>query len=345
MSHHVRWGWIGVAAAGLFLLLAVTVRVAGVPAVERHVYDVFTSVIPTNPIPIARWITRLGSETILFPASAFLIVLLPRQFLRHWWIWVAVMLGASILDDLGKAVIGRPRPNGLRPGFPSGHTSAAAAFYIMACYFAQSVARGGPAKVLLYGAGAVLTVAVGLSRIARCVHWPLDVVGGAALGLAVVAGAVWWHERHPATGRLEASDEPPAWSGAIYRWRSVAVLSLVAVVFLRPPMAAAETLLDLMFDVAGGACIFVGLALRLWAACHADKQSAFPKTLPIRFITTGPYAHMRHPVPLSTLLIGVGLVLLAESGLGLTMIPALLIALFRITIPLEEAHLARRCGP
>lgn len=53
---------------------------------------------------------------------------------------------------------------------------------------------------------------------------------------------------------------------------------------------------------------------------------------------------MRQPVALGTFLIGVGVVLLAESGPGLTLIPAMLIALFRVTIPLEEAHLAQQCG-
>jgi len=171
------------------------------------------------------------------------------------------------------------------------------------------------------------------------------VLGGAALGIAVVAGAIWWHERHPAGSRLPGTDAPRAlWGEALYRWQSVIVFAFVAVLFLQAPMADDAPLLDVIFDVAGGACIFVGLLLRLLVAGHGDRRPAFPKLLPTRFVATRPYAHMRHPVPLSTLLIGVGLVLLAENGPGLTLIPAILIAMFRITIPLEEVRLVQRCG-
>lgn len=57
-----------------------------------------------------------------------------------------------------------------------------------------------------------------------------------------------------------------------------------------------------------------------------------------------PNAYMRQPLAFSIFLIGVGLVLLAESGPGLMLVPAALIVLYRITIPLEEAHLMARFG-
>jgi membrane-associated phospholipid phosphatase/protein-S-isoprenylcysteine O-methyltransferase Ste14 len=345
-DRQTRWKWICLGTTGLFLVLALAVRLVGVPPVERHVYDGIRSALSGTPAPIVRWITRLGSETILFPASVFLIVLLPRQFLRHWWVWVTVMLAASMLEGLGKTAIGRPRPNGLRPGFPSGHT-AAAAFFTMACYFAEGAVRRRSTKFLLYAVGALLIGAVGLSRMALGVHWPLDVLGGAALGIAVLAGAVWWHEQQPDALRLDTDNVPPpaVWDDAIYRWQSLIVLGLVVVFFVRPPMATADdVLLDLMFDVSGGGCVLVGLLLRLWAAGHTDRQAAFLRSLPTRYATTGPYALMRHPMAVSTFLIAVGVVLLAESGPGLTVIPAMLIITFRVTIPLEEAHLAQRCG-
>jgi len=75
-----RWRWICMVAAGLFLVLAATVRLAGIPAIERQIYAAITSALPDTPIPIFRWITRLGSETILFPASVFLIILCPGRF-------------------------------------------------------------------------------------------------------------------------------------------------------------------------------------------------------------------------------------------------------------------------
>jgi hypothetical protein len=53
---------------------------------------------------------------------------------------------------------------------------------------------------------------------------------------------------------------------------------------------------------------------------------------------------MRQPVLLGTFLIAGGVVLLAESGPGLILIPAMLIVVSRVAIRAEEAHLANRCG-
>ncbi len=338
-----RWGWACVAAGLVFLALAVIVRLAGVLTVEREIYEAVVAAIPKTDLWL--WITRLGSETILFPASVFLIILLPSQFLRHWWVWVVVMLVASGLEGIGKEVIGRPRPESLRPGFPSAHTSAAAAFYLMAAYFIAGAVRSRWAKRALYGVAAVCMGLVALSRMTLRAHWPLDVVGGAALGISVVAAAVWWHERHPDAWRVLGS-MPYAWRHVIYRAQNIGQMILVVVViFLRPPLAAEDSLLDLAFDVFGGGSIAAGLLLRVWVAGHADERATFGPGLPMRLVTTGPYAYMRQPLPLSALLVSIGVVVLAESGPGLVLLPAALILMYRITIPLEETDLADRFGP
>lgn len=136
----------------------------------------------------------------------------------------------------------------------------------------------------------------------------------------------------------------PPWRERVYRWQNVIQLALVAVVFITPPMAEEESLSDLACDVFGAICVVAGALLRLGAAGHAEEQRPFARRLPTRVVTDGAYAYMRQPLALSTLLIGVGLVLLAESGPGLLLVPVALIMMYRITIPLEEAHLVARFG-
>jgi membrane-associated phospholipid phosphatase len=227
-----RWGWACVANGLLFLALAVTVRITGVLPVERAVFEAVTALASNTDF----WhtITRLGSEDVLFPASVFLIVLLPRHSLRHWWVWAAVMLAASGLEGLGKEIVARSRPESLRPGFPSGHVSAAAAFHLMAAYLAAGAVRRRWAKGILAAAAAVCIGLVAVSRMALRVHWPLDVLGGAALGVGLVAAAVWWHERHPDAWWVLASI-PPAWAHTIYHWQSLSPVALFALLFVRPP--------------------------------------------------------------------------------------------------------------
>jgi len=59
--------------------------------------------------------------------------------------------------------------------FPSGHTSTSFACATVLSFF---VPRAAPAFYLL-------ALAIGFSRIYVGVHWPVDVLGGAVLGLAV----------------------------------------------------------------------------------------------------------------------------------------------------------------
>ena len=65
-------------------------------------------------------------------------------------------------------------------GFPSGHTTMA--FTIAALLHPVIPRRWRP---LLW----VLAAGVGLGRMYVGVHWPADVVGGAALGIAIGSGA------------------------------------------------------------------------------------------------------------------------------------------------------------
>ncbi len=101
------------------------------------------------------------------------------------------LLAAHELDGVGKELIERPRPTGLVEGlivrdgaagfaFPSGHTTMAAALAAVLHPLLPRWAR----RVAW-----TLAVAVGVARMHVGVHWPLDVLGGLALGVAIGAAA------------------------------------------------------------------------------------------------------------------------------------------------------------
>jgi undecaprenyl-diphosphatase len=168
------------------------------------------------------WLFRLINQQLACPALDFLmrwITWLGRGELEvplilAYWIWrrreqaarrlailcLAAWATSGIISTGAKQLVNRERPTRVAaaeartPGehlrskksFPSGHTVSA---FALAFVIAPRVRRRWRAVPWL------LAAAVGFSRIYLGVHWPLDVVGGAAIGVAsaalVVAGANW----------------------------------------------------------------------------------------------------------------------------------------------------------
>jgi undecaprenyl-diphosphatase len=99
------------------------------------------------------------------------------------------ILGAAVLGYLAKDAFPRPRPD-LVPhavvtytsSFPSAHATGAAAAYLTLGALLARFERRRRLKAYVLSLAALITVAVGLSRIYLGVHWPTDVLAGWALG-------------------------------------------------------------------------------------------------------------------------------------------------------------------
>jgi glycosyltransferase 2 family protein len=155
-----------------------------------------TALERVNDLPaILGWPLRRVMELGTLPVG--LVVIVAMAFAvpsRGFAPVVAALLGVGAayrLDNVWKALVERPRPTGLvdglqvreHPGgfgFPSGHTTMA--FALAALLHPMVPRRWRP---LLW----VLAVGVGLGRMHVGVHWPADVVGGAALGITIGSGA------------------------------------------------------------------------------------------------------------------------------------------------------------
>jgi protein-S-isoprenylcysteine O-methyltransferase Ste14 len=103
---------------------------------------------------------------------------------------------------------------------------------------------------------------------------------------------------------------------------------LVAVLFL---LLARPTWPSL---AAGGAIAVTGLALRAWAAGHLAKYESLS--------TSGPFAYLRNPLYLGTLIVGVGFAAAgAHLGIGLLLV-GFFVLLYLPVIEEEESYLRKK---
>lgn len=148
-------------------------------------------------------ISALGGPTLLwlFGLSGLVWLLWRRHRAEAAWIAVS-LIGATLISNSLKYVIGRPRPE-LVPhlvqvnnaSFPSGHSLVSAALYLTLALMLAEDAKSWAARTAIVGFGALLVLLIGCSRVYLGVHWPSDVLGGWSFGtawaLAVFAANRW----------------------------------------------------------------------------------------------------------------------------------------------------------
>lgn len=166
----------------------------------------------TLELAILDWVQanlRCGFLDVVLPAISRLsdhgeiwILLAAVLLVTKKYRWAGVSVGLALMLDLVvcngllKPLIGRIRPfqvntaielltrAPLDASFPSGHT--AASFTAVTALW-----RAGSVPGWLRWAALALAVVIALSRIYLYVHWPTDVLGGAALGAALGWLGAW----------------------------------------------------------------------------------------------------------------------------------------------------------
>jgi len=179
-----RRGTIGVLLGTAGLLVSGAVARRGLPAAERDVFRAANDV-PIEAYPVI-WAPMQYGTFGTAPALAVVAALRGRRRLA------ISLVAAGTLAWVGakavKRVVRRERPARIIPGvrirgedegdrgFPSGHAAVSAALSTVAMPALSPAGRAGVAG---------LAASVAYARVYVGVHLPLDVVGGAALGVAV----------------------------------------------------------------------------------------------------------------------------------------------------------------
>jgi undecaprenyl-diphosphatase len=92
-------------------------------------------------------------------------------------------------------------------GFPSGHATAAAAFFGAVIYLAAPLSPGPRYALRTLAAACIALVAMG--RVALGAHWPTDALAGVALGLLLASAAHVLAAAPPGSALPTEESRPP----------------------------------------------------------------------------------------------------------------------------------------
>lgn len=142
-----------------------------------------------DPTRLVILLTHLGGAPFLLSVLAIAALLTMRRSRRDAVLLLAIVLSGRLMVELIKWLVNRARPafdehpvTVFSQSFPSGHAGNSMVTYLAIAVVALPRAWRGPGV-----AGALLlSIAIGITRPILGVHWPTDVVGGWAFGLAWV---------------------------------------------------------------------------------------------------------------------------------------------------------------
>jgi len=154
--------------------------------------DTHKAIGPHWLIESMRDVTALGGVTLVTVVTVLAVTLLLGHKQKNQAVVLAIFIPlAQLSSGLFKDVYDRARPSfaifGDLPtsmSFPSGHSTVATATYFLLAVIVSSLETNRSMKVLAFAVAALLSLAIGFSRVFLGVHWPSDVIAGWCLGAA-----------------------------------------------------------------------------------------------------------------------------------------------------------------
>ena len=155
--------------------------------IDTKVYSFIADNLMSDGITsVLKVITELGG--VAFTVLAGVLIFMFCKKIR--WFVTFDLVGVTLINQVIKHIVRRPRPNVLRLveedgySFPSGHSMVSMAFYGIIIYLVYKNVSNKYLKWILIILLSLLILSIGFSRIYVGVHYFTDVPGGFLLGLA-----------------------------------------------------------------------------------------------------------------------------------------------------------------
>lgn len=169
-----------------FTFVAVFIRDKKIAPIDQTIISKVQGLESPALTAIMKGFTFLGSSLVVGILIVLVLVFFYKVFRyrSELVLFIAVMVGSTLLNQVLKHVFHRARPHVHRLieetgfSFPSGHSMEAFALYGILAFLLWRQLHTAWAREILILFSVIMILAIGTSRIYLGVHYPSDVIGG-----------------------------------------------------------------------------------------------------------------------------------------------------------------------